>query len=208
MKTSFFKYDGVGFIRKVFIGILFVMIILISLFVFLPMDENKKVNSTVPEAYNINPDSNHKYDPKEFPSGQKFIVNPFVDSLNASKVPPVEKRIELPPSTKIEITKNDIVKKENSDVKKIRTVSALPFPPRQVLEVIPKKVDGAEGVIKLSVLVGIDGKVKQYKILNNTTESQTCLNSVVEAVNKSKWQPVLLEGDKVEYWIEKTYTFN
>ncbi len=208
MKTSFFKYDGDNFKRNVFIGIFFVMIILISLFVFLPQYEKKKVNSSGPEVYSINPDSNHKYDPKEFPSGQRFIINPFVDSLNAPKVQLAEKKIELPPSTKVEITKNDIVKKENPDVKKIRTVSALPFPPRQVLEVIPKKVDGAEGVIKLSVLVGIDGKVKQYKILNNTTESQICLNSVVEAVNKSKWQPVLLEGEKVEYWIEKTYTFN
>lgn len=90
----------------------------------------------------------------------------------------------------------------------IYEASSFPFIPRQILEVVPQKVDGINGFIKVRVLVGVEGYVKQHKILNNTTNSSTCLRHIIEAVYKSRWQPISIEGEKVEYWIEKTYTFN
>jgi outer membrane biosynthesis protein TonB len=90
----------------------------------------------------------------------------------------------------------------------IYNASSLPFVPRQILEVIPQKINGVKGSIKVSVLVGIDGYAKQLKILYNSTESILCLAKVEEAVYKSRWQPVTIENQNVEYWIEKTYTFN
>ncbi len=90
----------------------------------------------------------------------------------------------------------------------IYNASSFPFVPRQILEVIPQKIDGAKGAIKVSIHVGTDGYAKRIKILSNSTESKLCLAKVEEAVYKSRWQPITIEDQKVEYWIEKTYTFN
>jgi outer membrane biosynthesis protein TonB len=87
-------------------------------------------------------------------------------------------------------------------------VSALPFIPRQILEVVPKKIEGIEGEIKVKLLIGTSGNVKEHKILNNSTRSELCLNNVIDAIYRSRWQPITIEGQKVEYWIEKTYRFN
>lgn len=86
--------------------------------------------------------------------------------------------------------------------------SSFPFVPRQILEVVPKNEDDSEGFVKVRVLVGVDGYVREHKILSNTTKSEVCLRNVVNAVYKSRWQPIAIEGEKVEYWIEKTYAFN
>ncbi len=83
----------------------------------------------------------------------------------------------------------------------------LPFTPKQILEVIPEKKDDYKGIIKLSVRIGKDGRVKDHKVLNNNTGSAGCLAAVLEAVYRSKWQAVKIEGKMVEYWTEKTYKF-
>jgi hypothetical protein len=80
--------------------------------------------------------------------------------------------------------------------------------PRQLVEVIPEKVDGAEGAIKMKLLIGKDGYVLKHEILANSTNKNKCVTFVINAVYKSRWQPVLFDGEKVEYWLEKTYTFN
>lgn len=83
----------------------------------------------------------------------------------------------------------------------------LPFTPRQILEVIPERESSFSGTIKLSVRIGKDGLVKEHKVLTNTSNSPECLVRVLQAVYKSKWQSVKLEGKVVEYWTEKTYRF-
>ena len=80
--------------------------------------------------------------------------------------------------------------------------------PRQLVEVVPEKVDGAEGAIKMKLLIGKDGYVLKHEILANSTNNNKCVTFVINAVYKSRWQPVLFDGEKVEYWLEKTYTFN
>ena len=112
-----------------------------------------------------------------------------------------------------EFSKNDgvpegIGKSKQGSGTSIYEASSFPFIPRQILEVVPLRVEGVTGLIKIRVLIGVEGFVKQHKILNNTVDSQTGLESILEAVYKSQWQPISIEGEKVEYWIEKTYTFN
>ena len=84
----------------------------------------------------------------------------------------------------------------------------LPLQPRQILEVLPQKTaQDVNGVIKLSLLIDAKGHVKQNKILTNTTASPECLENVLFAAQKSRWQPIQYNGRKVEYWIEKSYIF-
>ncbi|MEW6507863.1 MAG: hypothetical protein AB1432_08985 [Bacteroidota bacterium] len=92
--------------------------------------------------------------------------------------------------------------------KKIYEASSFPFVPRQILEVVPEKIDGAEGSIRLKLLIGKEGFVIKHDILDNTTNNSKCLTFVVKAVYKSRWQPVLFDGEKIDYWLEKTYVFN
>jgi len=116
--------------------------------------------------------------------------------------------IEIKVSSKSETVSDVVGKSKQGNGIDIYEASSFQFIPRQILEVVPQKVDGVKGFIKIRVLVGIDGYVKQHKILNNTTNSQKCLDSVLEAAYKSRWQPISIEGEKVEYWIEKIYTFD
>jgi hypothetical protein len=85
----------------------------------------------------------------------------------------------------------------------------LPFVPRQILEVLPKNVEkNTKGYIELSLKIGTDGHVMEYKIIGNTTGSDQALQSVIMAAYKSKWEPVKIKNNRVIYWVEKTYSFN
>jgi hypothetical protein len=84
----------------------------------------------------------------------------------------------------------------------------LPFTPRQLYDVMPEKTEEAVlGLIVISLWVGIDGEVKDYKIKQNTTNNPSCLTNVISAALQSKWESAVLNDQKVEYWIDKTYRF-
>lgn len=89
-----------------------------------------------------------------------------------------------------------------------KVYSSLPFIPRQILEVLPEKSECSKGMIILALHVGKNGNVKTHKVMMNSSGRQICLEKVIEAAYKSRWQSVKIEGDVVEYWVEKTYTFN
>jgi hypothetical protein len=55
--------------------------------------------------------------------------------------------------------------------------------------------------------IGIDGEVKEYKVVQNTTNSNTVLKNVIKVAMQSKWESAVLNNQKVEYWIDKTYRF-
>jgi hypothetical protein len=84
----------------------------------------------------------------------------------------------------------------------------LPFMPRQTLEVVPQNTEGAKGIIILVLKIGTDGQVKEHKVIYNTSNSQPCLNSTIEAAYRSRWEKIKMEGRQIEYWIEKSYSFN
>ena len=84
----------------------------------------------------------------------------------------------------------------------------LPFVPRQILEVIPQNVEDANGEIVLLLKIGIDGIVKEHKVVMNTTGDSEVLKHVLDAAHKSRWEKIKMDGRQVEYWIEKTYRYN
>jgi hypothetical protein len=84
----------------------------------------------------------------------------------------------------------------------------LPYTPRQLFDIIPEKTEEpVSGIIVLSLRIGVDGSVKDYKVVQNTTNNSTCLGYVVKAVMQSRWESAVLREQKVEYWIDKTYRF-
>ena len=88
-------------------------------------------------------------------------------------------------------------------------LSDLPLQPRQILEVVPENItEDVHGEIVLKLRIGMDGSVKEDKVIANTTRNTYCLQQVLEAARKSRWQPVKIKGQKVEYWIQKSYIFD
>lgn len=85
---------------------------------------------------------------------------------------------------------------------------SLPFVPRQILEVVPQNTDGVEGTIILVLRIGIDGFVREHKVIYNTSGDESYLMNTIDAAYKSRWEPLKIEGKQVQYWIEKTYKFN
>jgi hypothetical protein len=75
-------------------------------------------------------------------------------------------------------------------------------------DILPEQTnESVSGLIILSLRIGIDGEVKDYKVLRNTTNSKMTLTNVVKAAMQSKWESAVLKNQKVEYWINKTYRF-
>lgn len=89
----------------------------------------------------------------------------------------------------------------------IREMTSLPFIPREIFVSVPN-IEEVNGYIKLSLKIGVDGRPKAHNVLENTTGCTDCLDKVIKAAYKSLWVPVRIEGDKVEYWLEKTYSFD
>jgi hypothetical protein len=84
----------------------------------------------------------------------------------------------------------------------------LPFTPRQLLDVLPERIDQTvSGLIILSLRIGKDGTVKDFKVIKNTTDCNPCLQNVITAVKQSKWEPAVINNQKIEYWIDKLYQF-
>ncbi len=88
-----------------------------------------------------------------------------------------------------------------------KVYQSLPFVPRQILEVLPDNSNETKGYIILALRIGTDGKVQEHKILYNSMDTEL-LQKVLDAAKKSRWQTVKMEGEKVEYWIEKKYRFD
>ncbi len=85
----------------------------------------------------------------------------------------------------------------------------LSFRPKQILEVIPQNVDkDIKGEVILQLKINADGKVSNYRIVKNSTNSNQCIDSAIRAAKRSIWESAIINNRPVEYWIEKIYKFN
>lgn len=81
--------------------------------------------------------------------------------------------------------------------------------PRLIFEVVPSDGENKfNGKLGLSLKINEDGKVVDHKILFNSLDCSDCLNSIIQAAYKSKWEPAIVDGKKSDFWVEKSYTFN
>jgi len=92
---------------------------------------------------------------------------------------------------------------------KTASISIITMIPRQVLEVLPEKSSSElEGKINLYLKIDESGKVVEHKILLNSVECDDCLKKVLSAAYQSRWDPAIRNGRQIEYWVEKSYSFN
>ncbi len=139
---------------------------------------------------------------------QKIRINfPKIPDIKIADInEPPEKLHDVP----IVTNQPKAVGSENKHYREVgnELVDQYTFTPRQIKEVLPQKtVDEVQGFVKISLLIGLDGKVVKYKIISNTTGNSQCLESVLVAVYNSRWQVAFINGQKVQYWVDKIYNF-
>jgi hypothetical protein len=183
--------------RTIEISLIISLIIFILLFFFFP-------------RFNLTPDLAHQY---QIP-GIEVIHIPLT-TQKANKKPRPNKPVIPVEAEVINVLEyveiENIVEGDSSSIEMSSgpvSYTDLPYTPRQLFDVLPEKNDDSiSGSIILSLRIGIDGEVKEYKVAKNTTGCNPCLENVIMAVQQSKWEPALVNNQKVEYWIDKTYQF-
>lgn len=149
----------------------------------------------IPATIQNSPGENIEYSPPKAP---------------AIAIKPINNRIEVLGDVKIQALPSNIYysRDPGNDVTAKQGNNSITFSPRQIKEVLPRKPAlDVKGFIKLSLMIGKDGKVKRYILLSNSTDNSECLKNVLEAVYKSRWQIAKAGGREIEYWVEKTYNF-
>lgn len=144
---------------------------------------------------------------------------PLTDQKPAAAIPPkpiipslfIEMdELELLPDIEIEDNSLDmqIDEGENTRVPADRIIqfNSLPYKPRKSYAHVPR-ISDCDGEIKLALLVGKDGRVKEHRILKNSIDSEECLQRVIDSMYKSRWMPVIIEGDRFEFWLEESVIF-
>lgn len=207
MISSRYKYN---YNRNLLISFVLSVLIITLSFVFIPpYEKSYREILTTPDLYI----------PVEYVPSTKIITQQFSKS-NDEKInePSLQNEILLTEklteviydtevgtskSTGVSNAENDVAEDNSGSIKAVNYFSA-----RQVLEVMPSKIKKFTGSIKLSVLVNKDGRVKDHKILQSTIECEDCVKLVIDALYSSRWQPLLVEGKRHEFWTEKIYNFN
>ncbi len=92
---------------------------------------------------------------------------------------------------------------DQSALQSIRSV------PRQIFEVVPAGGDNEfNGRLQLSLKIDKNGRVVDHRILYNSLDCTACLNDIIKAAYRSKWEPATVDGKNADYWVVKSYMFN
>lgn len=123
-------------------------------------------------------------------------------------IPTPADEIEQLQDVPIELAKGDNLADSSSTQQFIEGLP-LETQPRQIIEVVPQN-PGSEisGEIILLLRIGQDGRMKDYRLVSNSTRNEKALSSALQAARRSQWEATKVNGQIVEYWIEKIYRFN
>jgi len=202
----YYKKDKYLYKRNLLISVVVSLCLLISLFYSVPSKQNNYVLPNYSEPILTLLDIPITKLTNEI-SLEPNIPSLALDLLTID-LPELLDDIEIKEHNNLEIIKaeqNYITKAYNN---KVYESSAFPFVPRQLIEVVPQNVKQIKGFIRLKVLIGEDGFPKEYIVLEKSINSNTIIQSVTDALYKSRWQTISIDSSNVEYWIEKTYSFN
>ncbi|MEG8990657.1 energy transducer TonB [Ignavibacteria bacterium 4148-Me] len=194
--------------RNFFVGLIFSLILVILLFALFPSRNNliKKNNLEFSE-----PIIEIESIPPTYQSTMSLSKPINVPSI--SRMISIEEPMQL---SDIEIQDNNTGKNEELIIADTKSNSnennyektLINITPHQIIEVLPLNEENIKGTVKIRLLIDENGLVKKYEILKSTIDSKKIITNIIEALLKSKWQPITIEGEKVESWVEKTYIFN
>ena len=168
------------------------------------------------------------FSPKENLSDRKIIIDepvfllsdiPQTRQSSAQQTPPPK----LPPINMIEeidayetledvtIAQGTSNQSEESlvDYKGESSIKYVSSAPRLLYEVVPAGgEDDYRGRLQVSLKINQEGEVIDHRIIFNSLDCTDCLNKLIKAAYKSRWQPASVNGQKRPYWVVKSYSFN
>lgn len=198
------KSDKINYRRNFEISIIVSLIlIIIAFFIFPKPDEKKDTVFYYGDMLITTVDIPHTdQKPAAPPPPTPIVPLQFVITDDLDFLPDVE----IEENTLDAQTGSGEVQGPQSPKDQVLQYSSLPYKPRKSYAHVPK-ITGCEGEIKLALHIGKDGKVIEHKVLKNTTNSDECLKRVLDSMYKSRWMPVVIEGDRFEFWLEESVIF-
>lgn len=80
--------------------------------------------------------------------------------------------------------------------------------PRLIYEEVPSSGKNKfKGMLQLSLKINENGQVVDHRLLSNSLDCTDCLNAIIRAAYKSRWEPAIVDGKEADFWVEKSYTF-
>ncbi len=199
-----FRPDKIHYIRNFEIAISISLFLTIIIFLFYP--EPSRDNDSVlyyGEAFITTMDiPQTEQKPAPPPPPKPILPSLFFEVDDSELLPDIEIKDNMPDTKFGDGEESNPV----NTGEQVIQFSSLPYKPRKSYAYVPKLSD-CEGEIKMALHIGKDGKVIEHKILKNSTDSDECLKRVVDAMYKSRWMPVVIEGDKFEFWLEESVIF-
>ncbi|MEG8946079.1 energy transducer TonB [Rosettibacter firmus] len=196
-----FNYDKYFYLRNLKISLTLSLIVVILTFLILPKELIKKKSIPIYSEPVI-----------------KLIEIPPTNISTKSESKPIEPGINLnvdDPEFLPDIvsedkitTGNQLTYNNEQIINNSENIENDIIMPQQILEILPSIDSKTKGTIKLELLIDEKGMVKEYKVISNTIKSKDKISEVIDAVLKSRWQPLTKNNKQIEYRIEKTYQFN
>jgi len=164
---------------------------------------------------------NAKYEIPEYVFSSEMVVNEIMPVTRQAgrQRPPVIPRIPI-------VSEDEFVHEDVTidivDLNLVEGLEAYDIPgqnssrpmsgPRPLLEVIPEYPDdlrkkGIAGVINLSILVNLAGKVDSVIVLGNSTKNQRLARAAVAAAYKTVYMPLKTRAKNKAFWIKRPIRF-
>jgi hypothetical protein len=187
--------------RNILISIILSEILIISAFVFSP-------GGSLPDRKIIYDEPLILFDeiPRTIQSLPAQVQRPEIPSIY---IPEEVEAFELlqDVNLKSEVSDQNVkTPSEFADQSNIRPVMSAP---RLIFEVVPAYEDNEfKGSLQLSLKINEKGRVIGHRIISNSLDCSDCLNDIIKAAYRSKWEPAIVNGKFADYWVVKSYVFN
>lgn len=134
------------------------------------------------------------------------ISKPQVPAIDISDEPEAFQLLEDVNLTSDESEQISEFAAESADKGNIQSVASAP---RQIFEVVPANRDNdLTGRLQLSLKINKKGQVVDHRIIYNSMDCTECINEIIKAAYRSKWEPGNVNGKNMDYWVMKSYIFN
>ncbi len=195
------KYERTYYKRNILLAIIISEILVISAFVFSPKPDllNRKFIIDEPVFLLSDIPQTRQSSAKKAPPPKLPPIN-IIDEIDAYET--------LEDVTIAQGTSNqsDESTEDYNGESRIQYVSSAP---RLLYEVVPAGgEDDYHGRLQVSLKINGYGEVIEHRILFNSLDCTDCLNKLIKAAYKSRWQPASVNGQKKPYWVVKSYSFN
>ena len=187
--------------RNFLIAIIVSETLIISAFVFSPGEVSHRNivlnNEPVLLFYEIPQTVQNQIVKKQKPKNPQIFISDEVEAFELLE------DVNISENTSNQNDNNFSVTADQINFKTMKSV------PRLIFEVIPADENNEfKGKLQLSLKINKKGQVVDHQIIFNSLDCTNCLNDVIKAAYKSKWEPALVNGTYTDFWVVKSYTFN